>query len=227
MSASEKTKPIPPGYAFNTGDMRRDWNARARQCAREYILTGYGERPEEDFEAEGRAQARYFSQFVAPESRILDLGCGVGRIALYLAPGVREYWGLDVSDEMLARARVRLAGLPNVRLLLGNGLDFTGVPEGALDFIFAYLTLHHVPREALLAYLRDGRRVLAEQGRFWLQVAYRQEAAPYQEPPDADTWMGRRYSVAELREICAPGYAWERHEVSRDGEFVWVLLRRA
>ncbi len=222
-----QTKPIPPGHAFNSGDMRRDWNARARRCAEEYILTGYGTRPGEDFEAEGRDQADFFSRFVGPDARVLDLGCGVGRIALYLALRVREYWALDVSDEMIARARPRLATLSNVRFLVGNGLDFTGVPDGGLDFIFAYLTLHHVPRKALLAYLRDGRRVLAAGGRFWVQVAYRDENTPYQEPPDADTWMGRRYTLPQLRDLCTQGYTWESHEVSENREFVWALLRRA
>ena len=50
------------------------------------------------------------------EDRVLDIGCGIGRIEKYLAPRVGEMCAVDVSGRMIARARERLAGLPNVRL---------------------------------------------------------------------------------------------------------------
>ena len=219
-------RPLPPGSAFTSGDMKADWDRRARHCAAEYILTGYGGRPPEDFEAEGRAQADFFSRFTTRESRVLDLGCGVGRIGRYLAPRVHEYWGLDVSGEMIRLAQERLAEFPNVQLVVGDGESLAGVPDAHIDFLFSYLTLHHVPRAALLHYLDEARRVLVSRGAFWLQVALREEDQPYEEPPDGDTWMGRRYTIPELQAAAREHYAWEASEVGEDREFVWALLRR-
>jgi SAM-dependent methyltransferase len=49
--------------------------------------------------------------------RVLELGCGSGRVTALLAPLAAGVVGVDLSPELLARARVRLAGCSNVRLL--------------------------------------------------------------------------------------------------------------
>lgn len=65
-----------------------------------------------------------------PEARrILELGCGTGVHGSMLAERGYEVVGLDVSDEMLAEAARRLAGLPvavanRVRFLKGDARDF-------------------------------------------------------------------------------------------------------
>jgi SAM-dependent methyltransferase len=50
-------------------------------------------------------------------ARVLDLGCGSGRVTALLAPVAAEVVGVDLSPELLARARARLADRSNVRLL--------------------------------------------------------------------------------------------------------------
>lgn len=54
---------------------------------------------------------------LTPESRVLDLGCGPGIYSAALAERAAEVLGLDVSEEMIARAqaRVRDAKLANCR----------------------------------------------------------------------------------------------------------------
>jgi 2-polyprenyl-3-methyl-5-hydroxy-6-metoxy-1,4-benzoquinol methylase len=63
-------------------------------------------------------------------SRVLDYGCGIGRVTAALAPHVAEVVGVDVSDGMLREAAARLSGVANVRLLNAHAFaaDDTGKP---------------------------------------------------------------------------------------------------
>ncbi len=67
---------------------------------------------------------------------VLDLGCGIGRIAAALAPQCRTVLGLDVSAGMVAEAR-RRAALPNVRFEQTAGRDLDALPEAAFDLVLA------------------------------------------------------------------------------------------
>jgi 2-polyprenyl-3-methyl-5-hydroxy-6-metoxy-1,4-benzoquinol methylase len=50
------------------------------------------------------------------DSRVLDYGCGIGRVSEQLATHAAEVVAVDVSAGMLGVARTRLAGISNVRL---------------------------------------------------------------------------------------------------------------
>ena len=58
---------------------------------------------------------------VAAECSVLDIGCGIGRLLLALAPKVRRAVGVDVSNEMVKAARRRCADYENVTVIKGDG----------------------------------------------------------------------------------------------------------
>lgn len=81
-----------------------------------------------------------------PGARVLDLGCGTGEDALFLAARGRSVVALDVSPEMVARARAKAAaaGVPSERARfevrmaeqvagLGEGFDGAYSDFGALN----------------------------------------------------------------------------------------------
>lgn len=68
---------------------------------------------------------------------VLDLGCGIGRLALALAPEVRSVVGLDLSAGMVARARDRAGGVPNVSFSSTSGRDLAGQLAGQFDLVLA------------------------------------------------------------------------------------------
>src|SRR5215470_16907604 len=102
--------------------MRRDWDARARQNARYYVSTGRQDWSDEEFFAAGeRAVAediltdmQNICQGKDPKAmRVLEIGCGAGRITRALAGLFGEVHAVDVSGEMIARAQAALADCPN------------------------------------------------------------------------------------------------------------------
>lgn len=70
--------------------------------------------------------------------RVLDVGCGAGRIALEIAPRCREVVGIDIAESLLDRARsaAREAGISNV-CFLRRGID---VPFDLGDFDLVILS---------------------------------------------------------------------------------------
>ncbi|MBL6082573.1 class I SAM-dependent methyltransferase [Belnapia sp. T18] len=77
---------------------------------------------------------------------VLDLGCGIGRLAVALAPRVRSVLGLDISEGMLAQARSRCAPWPHVRLARTAGQDLDGLAAGSLDLILAVDSFPYIVR---------------------------------------------------------------------------------
>lgn len=150
-----------PGLA-SAPDYKRAWNDAARRDAHDAILTGS---TAESFERTGQADAAEIRRHLPPDAAVLNIGCGVGRVEKYLAPHVREMVSVDVSGEMIARARERLAGLTSVRLReIGNDEFLRAFEADRFDLVFSYLVLQHLAREDAFAYLRDAFRVLKPGG---------------------------------------------------------------
>ena len=96
---------------------------------------------------------------------VLELGCGTGLNTEWLAAQAGTVTATDVSDEMLAQARTRLAK-PDVTLRV---LDVTAswpFADAQFDAVVATLVLEHV--EALGPVFQDARRVLRDGGTFYL-----------------------------------------------------------
>ncbi len=150
------------------------WDQAARRDAMWHIATGAADSRERFF-ASGVTETDTFLAFadIAPDPRaaVLEIGCGMGRMTSRLADLFGRVVGLDVSEEMLERAREALPDKKNITWLQGNGADLAGVADASVDVVFSYIVLQHVPTVAgQLSYFRETRRVLAPGGAAAIQV---------------------------------------------------------
>ncbi|MGG5822594.1 class I SAM-dependent methyltransferase [Falsiroseomonas sp. HW251] len=74
---------------------------------------------------------------LAGRPRVLDLGCGIGRVGAALAEEAACVLGLDISAGMVAEARVRHAGRGNLAFATCSGRDLVGLPEAGFDLVLA------------------------------------------------------------------------------------------
>src|SRR5207248_412927 len=67
--------------------------------------------------------------------RLVDLGCGTGRLCVRFAAKGYECVGVDLSDEMLAKARENAAAADvRVEWLKANLVDLAELPDASFDY---------------------------------------------------------------------------------------------
>jgi ArsR family transcriptional regulator len=99
----------------------------------------------------------------SPETRLLDIGTGTGRVLELLAPSVRQALGVDASKAMLALARSRLSG-PGFAHTAVRLADMYRLPlaDRSFDTVVLQMVLHHAEDPA--GAVREATRVLAPGG---------------------------------------------------------------
>ena len=126
--------------------MRSDWDRRARENAQHFIACGHSE-SDEVFWASG---LRDLDQLVLHDveldstARALEIGCGMGRILKPLSERIEKAFGVDISAEMIARARQGLAGLGNVEVFVTRG-RLSDFEDASLDFVYSFIVFQHIP----------------------------------------------------------------------------------
>jgi SAM-dependent methyltransferase len=157
-------------------EMRRFWNARAREDAFYFVDTRQpykAPEPESFWHAEELVD--YFlgglQAVIATTDVVLEIGCGLGRITRVLSARAARVVALDVSDEMLRRAEDLNPQLANVDWLLGDGVSLAPLADASVDACVSIVVLQHVPRSVTLGYVRELGRVLAPGGWAALQIS--------------------------------------------------------
>ncbi len=137
------------------------WMPRSEEQARRYILN---DPDPETFDRSGAEAAERLAAHLSPDAIVVDLGCGIGRVALHLAPRCRLLWAVDASPLMLRYARRRLGERDNVLYARSRGTAVPDVPSGSVDLVYSLLTLQHLEREDAFLLLQDVRRMLRPDG---------------------------------------------------------------
>lgn len=101
--------------------------------------------------------------------KVLEIGCGTGRMAGAVLGSCREYTGLDLSPVSIVRARENLSSVPGTphRTLLCGKFPDCFVP-GKYDCIFSTLTFLHIEEKA--AAMEKLASLLLPEGRIVLSL---------------------------------------------------------
>ncbi len=176
--------------------MQREWDQRARENARHYVDTSRTDWTDETFFASGEQAIadevltdtiNIYQGHDPRQMRVLEIGCGAGRLTRALSKIFGEIHAVDVSGEMVAKARAALQDRPNVTFYQNNGCDLAGVPALVFDFAYSSHVFQHIPsREVIDTYVREVHRLLRPGALFKFQV---QGHLSKDSSPD-DTWHG-------------------------------------
>src|SRR4051812_13237342 len=77
------------------------------------------------------ADVAFCERAFATPGKLLDLGCGTGRLCVHFAAKGFECVGIDLSDEMLAKAR---ENAPMATFLKGNLVELKEMPDASFDY---------------------------------------------------------------------------------------------
>lgn len=215
-------------------EMKRDWDDRARSNAKWFINTYKLEQSDEEFDETGRLHTKEFvvdaldllTQRRDPRSlRLLEIGCGIGRMTGHLAEIFGEVYAVDVSHEMVQQARVRLAHLPNVTVQETSGYDFADFPDDFFDLVFSAYVFQHVPNaEVIRRNICDAYRVLRPGGVFQFQTSG--IASEDHARLAKNTWTGIGFPAEDIR-LLANTIGAQLVSLSGVGtQYLWTVLRK-
>lgn len=187
--------------------MRKDWDERAKENARYYVNTATENWSDDQFFASGERTVAEeiltdmgnICQGKTPvEMRVLEIGCGAGRVTRALARLFGQVHAVDVSGEMVRLATEAVAGFPGAKVYQNNGKDLSVIPELPFDFAFSTIVFQHIPsREIIENYVREVSRLLRPGALFKFQL---QGDSTMITAPD-DTWLGVPFSEAQAIEM--------------------------
>jgi ubiquinone/menaquinone biosynthesis C-methylase UbiE len=101
---------------------------------------------------------------------MLEIGCGLGRMTQHFSSLFGKIYAVDVSEEMLSRAKGYWGHLHNVEWILGSGESLQPMASESVDLVFSVWVLQHIPDpNAVLNYIRESERVLKRNGVALLQ----------------------------------------------------------
>jgi SAM-dependent methyltransferase len=161
-----------------------------------------------------RADVAFCERAFPTPGRLLDLGCGTGRLCLHCAAKGYECVGVDLSDEMLAKAQENSAAAGGrVEWVRANLVDLAELPDASFDYaacLFSTLGMVRgaenrakVLANAFRLLKPGGRFVLHAHNRFFRGLGLRRLAGQFlrmlvERPSAGDVTMPQAYGGAPL-----------------------------
>ena len=96
------------------------------------------------------------------DKRILEIGCGVGRWVNFFKERGAEYYGVDISPEMIRIITSKYKNIHVKRYTPNNRIDF---PDNYFDYVFSITVIHHNPYEIQDHIIGEIARLLKKSGK--------------------------------------------------------------
>lgn len=138
----------------------------------------------------GQATIGYLADAFGADSRVLDLGCGPGTIAIPLAQRVTAVLAVDPAREMLAEGRRLAQGVTNIAWLPGDSTALQALPP--FEHVVMGRSFHWMDRRSVLTELDE---LLPPGGVVALVGPARQRGKPWQ--PDLQPWQPIERRICE------------------------------
>lgn len=208
--------------------MRADWDSRARENARHFVQTARTDWSDDEFFRSGEQTVAEeiltdminICQGKEPSAmRVLEIGCGAGRVTRALAGLFGEVCAVDVSGEMVRMARQALADRPNARIFQNNGMDLAVLGDTTFDFAFSSIVFQHIPsRDVIENYVREVQRLLSPGALFKFQV----QGDSTLETSADDTWLGVPFSEEQAVEMARRCGFEPRYRHGAGTQYFWL-----
>lgn len=155
---------------------------------------------------------------------ILDLGCGDGYGAAYLAKVAKKVTAIDYEEEIIVKAQTKYAA-PNLKFISmdATNLEFA---DNSFDIVCSFQVIEHIPEERMSNYLSGVKRVLKNDGEFYvstLNLEHNIKSPLTYEKNPAHT---KEFTYEELKALLGSIFSsvkiYEMHLTSRHHFYLWL-----
>ena len=100
-------------------------------------------------------------ELIDPQSTVIDIGCGTGRLAFALGDHCTSVLGIDLSKRNIGRAQILLERVPNEKISFQhlNVSDARNGGDKPFDYAVLTYVIHEVNKEERIKLLKDASRV--------------------------------------------------------------------
>jgi ubiquinone/menaquinone biosynthesis C-methylase UbiE len=167
-----------------------------------------------------------------PSWKVLEIGCGIGRLIKPLREMFAEVDGVDIADNMIRFGEQYLSDSKGKgRLAKNNGCDLAGFDDAGYDYVYSTIVFQHIRSLSVVQrYLREIFRVLKPGGFFRLQVHDTTEANFGAFDGEANPRLqyemfGNAYTPDQLRVLLAE-HGYDVQDVTHTTPWIWATARR-
>lgn len=162
-----------------------------------------------------------FSLIGKENPKVLEIGCGNGRDAKEIIKLTNDYFGIDISQEMINLARERASG---AKFEVADVESFV-FPKG-IDIVIAFASLIHCDTNSLTRILSDLFSSLNEGGLVRLSLKF----GEHKEVTKTDEFGSRThytYTAEDIKKV-APQFVVEKEEIEekRGQKWLEITLRK-
>jgi len=160
-----------------------------------------------------------------PENmKILEIGCGIGRILIPMSKIFGDVVGIDVSSEMVSLSQKYIANIENCTILENDGTDLALFSDNCFDFCYSFIVFQHIPDKNIIKnYIQEVSRILKPGCLFRFQI----RGIIDSKPKEITTWDGVQFNSDEIHEI-AQNNDFEIIEEGNDkDEYYWLTFKSA
>ena len=150
---------------------KENWNNLAKENAPEWVVdTRKTEWDSEEFFETGRILIEDLFDYLKENNieyrreRVLDFGCGVGRLSQSLCQYFDFVDGTDISEEMVKQATTKNKFRDRCRYFTSDNERLDQIPNETYDVVFTYATLQHIEPYFVERYLKSFLRILKPGG---------------------------------------------------------------
>jgi cyclopropane fatty-acyl-phospholipid synthase-like methyltransferase len=185
-----------------------------------------------------------------PKSRLLDWGCGAGRLAVgvrehYKEGRIEDYHGVDVQPDLISWARENLTA-PGFRFtcvdVANERYNPAGLPDrtiaaepSTVDVFYAYSVFSHMNDDDTAAYLKLIGEALSDKGKAFVTCFVEEGVPDWEENPEGYgplEWKGRLHCTRFARRhfedlVSRAGMAvdWFVYGQETDGQSLYILRK--
>lgn len=91
---------------------------------------------------------RYIEQYLAPDSKILDIGAGAGEYSLYFAKKGYQVSAVELAAQNIKAFQDKITSECPVALMQGNAMDLSAYADKSFDVVLLFGPLYHLHKEA-------------------------------------------------------------------------------
>ena len=213
--------------------MKKEWDTRAKMDTLRAIATDHSQN-EDDFWRSGIDEIKSilglgssrFEKIVYQKDpkkmRVLEIGCGIGRLLIPMSRIFGQAIGVDVSSEMIHKGKKYVENLQNCQIFENNGIDLSEFSDNYFDFCFSFIVFQHIPEKKIVEkYISEVSRVLKPHCLFRFQV----RGTITTKPQEITTWDGVQFSSDEIHKIAQVNNFEIIEEGNDKDEYYWLTFQ--